>query len=164
MKKLFAFGLVMIMLATLVAGCGATPEPEVIIQTVEVEKEVKVIETVEVEVEVPVEAGEKTVVEFWSTDKEEDRVDLYEEIAARFMAENPDVDVRIVPIDEADQQIQSLPATAGQVRFDRRQRDVNHFTRHVIAIAQNRNFTGHLDPGVITCLTYLDGHLIGRSE
>jgi multiple sugar transport system substrate-binding protein len=100
MKKLFAFGLVMMMLATLVAACGATPEPQVIIQTVEVEKEVTVVETVEVEV--PVEAGEKTVVEFWSTDKEEDRVDLYEEIAARFMAENPDVDVRIVPIDEAE--------------------------------------------------------------
>ena len=100
MKKLFAFGLVMIMLATLVAACGATPEPQVIIQTVEVEKEVTVVETVEVEV--PVEAGDKTVVEFWSTDKEEDRVDLYEEIAARFMAEHPDVDVRIVPIDEAE--------------------------------------------------------------
>ena len=100
MKKLFAFGLVMILLATMLAACGATPTPEVIIQTVEVEKEVTVVETVEVRVEV--EAGEKTVVEFWSTDKEEDRVDLYEEIAARFMAENPDIDVRIVPIDEAE--------------------------------------------------------------
>ena len=125
MKKLFAFGLVMIMLATMMAACAA-PEPETIIQTVqvqvekevekivteivEVEKEVEKIVTqvVEVEVEkevvveVTAEPGEVTVVEFWSTDKEEDRVDLYEEIAARFMAENPDIDVRIVPIDEAE--------------------------------------------------------------
>jgi maltose-binding protein MalE len=52
MKKLFAFGLVMIMLATMLAAC-ATPEPETIIQTVEVEKEVTVIQTVEVEKEGP---------------------------------------------------------------------------------------------------------------
>jgi multiple sugar transport system substrate-binding protein len=101
MKKLFAMGLVMMMLATLVAGCGATPEPQVIIQTVEVEKEVTVVETVEVEVEVPVEAGDKTVVEFWTTDNEEERVDVYEAVAASFMAEHPDIEVRIVPIEEA---------------------------------------------------------------
>ena len=40
-------------LASMLAGCAASPEPETIIQTVEVEK--TVIETVEVEVEVPVE-------------------------------------------------------------------------------------------------------------
>jgi multiple sugar transport system substrate-binding protein len=97
MKKLFALGLVMIMLAALLAGCGAAPEPEVIIQTVEVEKEVKVVETVEVEVE----AGEKTVVEFWTTDNEADRVDVYEAVAEAFMAENPDIEVRIVAIEEA---------------------------------------------------------------
>jgi multiple sugar transport system substrate-binding protein len=99
MKKLFAFGLVMMMLATLLAACGAAPEPEVIIQTVEVEKEVTVVETVEVEVQV--EAGEKTVVEFWTTDNEADRVDVYEAVAEAFMAENPDIEVRIVAIEEA---------------------------------------------------------------
>ena len=45
-------------------------------------------------------ASEKTVVEFWTTDNEEARVVVYEDIAARYMAEHPDVDVRIVPIDE----------------------------------------------------------------
>jgi multiple sugar transport system substrate-binding protein len=50
--------------------------------------------------EVPV-AGEEVVVEFWTTDNEEPRVDVYDAIAAAFMAENPTVDVRIVPIDEA---------------------------------------------------------------
>jgi maltose-binding protein MalE len=54
MKKLLAFTLVMVMLATLVAACAPTAEPETIIQTVEVEKEVTVIETVVVEKEVTV--------------------------------------------------------------------------------------------------------------
>ena len=123
MKKAFAFGLVMIMLATMLAACGATPTPEVIKETVvvtqevevekevvvtkEVEKEVTVIETVEVEKEVvvtvEVEAApvETVVVEFWTTDNEEERVDVYEAIAAGFMAENPGIEVRIVPIEEA---------------------------------------------------------------
>jgi multiple sugar transport system substrate-binding protein len=34
---------------------------------------------------------------------EEPRVKVYEEIAARFMAEHPDIDIRIVPIEEAGQ-------------------------------------------------------------
>lgn len=44
---------------------------------------------------------EKTVIEFWTTDNEEARIDTYEAIAAAYMAENPDVDLRIVPIEEA---------------------------------------------------------------
>jgi multiple sugar transport system substrate-binding protein len=103
MKKGFVLLLVLIMVATLVVACGGTPPPaETIIQTVEVEKPVTIVETVEVEVEVEVPAGDKTVVEFWSTDHEAERVDLYEEIAARYMAENPDVDVRILVIQEAE--------------------------------------------------------------
>jgi multiple sugar transport system substrate-binding protein len=121
MKKAFAFSLVLIMLATMLAACGATPpEPEVIVETVVVEKEVPVVETVVVEaepvvetvvvetevtvvetVEVEAAAVEKTVVEFWTTDNEEDRVDVYEAIAAAFMAEHPEIDVRIIPIEEA---------------------------------------------------------------
>ena len=54
-----------------------------------------------VEVEVPAEAGEKTVVEFWTTDNEEERISAYEEVAARYMDEHPDVEIRIVPIEEA---------------------------------------------------------------
>jgi len=49
------------------------------------------------EVEVPV---DKVVVEFWSTDNEEDRIDTYEAIAAAFMAEHPEIEVRIVAIEE----------------------------------------------------------------
>ena len=117
MKKTFALGVVVILLAAMLAACGATPEPETIVQTVEVEVEKTVVETVEVEktvvetvevektivetVEVPAEVGEKTIVEFWTTDNEEERVNVYEEIADRYMAEHPEIDLRIVPIEEA---------------------------------------------------------------
>jgi multiple sugar transport system substrate-binding protein len=46
------------------------------------------------------EPAEKTIIEFWSTDNEEPRVDMYDEIAARYMADHPDVEIRIVPIEE----------------------------------------------------------------
>jgi ABC-type glycerol-3-phosphate transport system substrate-binding protein len=126
MKKSFALALVVILVAATVAACA--PEPEVVVETVEVEKVVTqevekvvtevvevekevekvVTEVVEVEkevekiVEVTAEPTEKTVVEFWSTDHEEERVDMYEEIAARFMEENPDIDLRILVIMEAE--------------------------------------------------------------
>ncbi len=45
--------------------------------------------------------AEKTVIEFWTTDNEEDRIIAYEAIADAFMAENPEVDLRIVAIEEA---------------------------------------------------------------
>jgi multiple sugar transport system substrate-binding protein len=62
-------------------------------------------ETVEVTrvVEVPAEVEEMAdavVVEFWTTDNEEERVDAYETVAANFMAENPGIEIRIIPIEE----------------------------------------------------------------
>jgi len=120
-KKLLFLLAVLALLSVVAAQCAAaTPETVTVVQTVEVVKEVpkevkvvetvevekKVVETVEVEVvktvevvkEVPL---ERTVVEFWTTDNEEERVKVYEEVAARYMAEHPDVEVRIVPIEEA---------------------------------------------------------------
>jgi multiple sugar transport system substrate-binding protein len=100
MKRYFALLGSIAIFSMLLAAC-ATPTAEVIIETVEVPVEVpgeKVIETVEVPVEA--EPVDKTVVEFWSTDNEEDRVDTYEAIAAAFMAEHPEIEVRIVPIEE----------------------------------------------------------------
>jgi multiple sugar transport system substrate-binding protein len=79
------------------AACGPTPTPQIIKETVVVEKEVEVTKVVEV----PAEAVEKTIVEFWTTDNEADRVDVYEAVAAGFMAEHPEIEVRIVPIEEA---------------------------------------------------------------
>jgi multiple sugar transport system substrate-binding protein len=38
---------------------------------------------------------------FWSTDDEPERVALYEVVAARYMAQYPDVTIEIVPVDEA---------------------------------------------------------------
>ena len=46
-------------------------------------------------------AADKTMVEFWTTDNEPDRVAAYEAVAARFMADNPGIEVKIVPVDEA---------------------------------------------------------------
>jgi multiple sugar transport system substrate-binding protein len=70
------------------------PDPVEVIKTVEVPGET-IVETVEVPVDT-----DKTVVEFWTTDNEEPRVDTYEALAAAFMAEHPDIDVRIVAIEE----------------------------------------------------------------
>lgn len=48
-----------------------------------------------------VEADDEIVIEFWTTDNEEERVLVYEAIADAFMAEHPEIDLRIVPIEEA---------------------------------------------------------------
>lgn len=114
-------GLLTLWLAALVALLVVACQPQtvevtrVVTETEEVEVEVTrvvtevetVTETEEVEVEVTrvveveAEPMERTVVEFWTTDNEENRVTVYEDVAARYMEQNPDVEVRIVPIDEA---------------------------------------------------------------
>jgi len=95
-KLNIALGL-LIVFGLLLAAC----QPQT--QVVTVTKEVVVTQEVEVpvtqQVEVPVRP--ENVVEFWTTDNEEARVNMYEEIAARYMADHPDVDIRIIPIDEA---------------------------------------------------------------
>jgi multiple sugar transport system substrate-binding protein len=98
-KLLSIFALVLAALLILTA-C----QPQTVVETVVVTQEVEVpgdtvVETVEVEV--PAEPTNKTVVEFWTTDNEEERVNAYEAVAAAFMEQNPDIEVRIVPIEEA---------------------------------------------------------------
>ncbi|OGO39724.1 MAG: hypothetical protein A2Z04_08380 [Chloroflexi bacterium RBG_16_57_9] len=104
MRTLALFGLALFALALLLSACGA-PTQQVVEKVVEkpVEKVVKETVVVEKKVEVPVTAVpvKKQVVEFWTTDNEEYRVQKYEEIANRFIAANPNVEIRIVPIDEA---------------------------------------------------------------
>lgn len=101
-KETLVLSLLLLLGGLLMTACGAevvTVEVpgETVVETVEVEVAGEtVIETVEVPVEV-----EKTVVEFWTTDNEEERVDTYEAVAARYMEEHPDVEIRIVPIEEA---------------------------------------------------------------
>ncbi len=103
MKKFPNLLIMIVLVVSLLAAC----QPETVTVEVPVERTVEVpvertVEVpVEVEVEVPAEPMDKTIVEFWTTDNEEDRVDTYEAIAARFMAEHPEIDVRIVPIEEA---------------------------------------------------------------
>ncbi len=80
-------------------------ETQTVTEQVEVTRMVEgesVTEMVEVTrvVEVPAEPVEKTVVEFWTTDNEADRVDAYEAVAARYMEMHPEVEIRIVPIEE----------------------------------------------------------------
>jgi multiple sugar transport system substrate-binding protein len=67
MKKFRLSLAVLLILSVVLAACGATPEPETIIQTVEVEKVVEktIVETVEVEVE-----KEVTVVQTVEVEKE----------------------------------------------------------------------------------------------
>ncbi len=104
-RSSLAVGLLLTM-ALLLAQCApapTVPTPEKVIVTVEVPKEVVVTQVVEVEkvVEVPAEPVDKTVIEFWTTDNEEERVNAYEAVAQRFMAAHPEIDLRIVPIEEA---------------------------------------------------------------
>ncbi len=107
MKRTILILSALMVLGLLLAAC----QPETIVETVVVTQVVtekqEVIVTQEVEVikteivEVPAEPTEKTVIEFWTTDNEEERVNVYEEVAASFMEANPDIDLRIVPIEEA---------------------------------------------------------------
>jgi multiple sugar transport system substrate-binding protein len=117
MIKKISVLLVIAVVLGLIVACGPAPTPETVtvvetvvvekekevtvVETVEVEKEVPVVETVEVEVvkEVPVERS--VLVEFWTTDNEEERVQVYEAVAQAYMDQNQDVEVRIVPIEEA---------------------------------------------------------------
>jgi multiple sugar transport system substrate-binding protein len=112
MKRIIFFIVATVSLAILIAACQPeTVEVTRVITETEVQEVTRVVtEVVEgeevevtrvVEVEVPAEAGERTVVEFWTTDNEAERVEVYEQVAARFMEANPNVDLRIVPIEEA---------------------------------------------------------------
>jgi multiple sugar transport system substrate-binding protein len=108
-KKVLALLAVLMILGIMAACAQPTPQvvKEVVKETVVVEKTVvkpveKVVkETVVVEKPVPVAPSERTVIEFWTTDNEEERVNTYEAVAARYMAEHPEVEIRIVPIEEA---------------------------------------------------------------
>lgn len=114
MRKVTVFAVVLVLLVLGLSACQpetvevtrVVTETETVTEQVEVTRIVEgesVTEQVEVTriVEVETEPEDRTVVEFWTTDNEEERVDVYEEVAARYMEQNPDVEVRIVPIEEA---------------------------------------------------------------
>ncbi|MBI5955318.1 MAG: carbohydrate ABC transporter substrate-binding protein [Chloroflexi bacterium] len=95
MKRNYSPFVALMLIVLLLGACGPTPTPEQVVVT----KEVVVTQVVEV----PAEVGEKKVVEFWMDEPEEPRVKIYEELAAKFMAAHPGIDVRIVAIEEAGQ-------------------------------------------------------------
>jgi multiple sugar transport system substrate-binding protein len=115
MKRLFSVFAVLVILSLLAAQCGGPAAVQTVVVTQEVEKvvtkevekvvtqEVEKVVTQEVEKVVTKEVPTKpeVVVEFWSTDNEEERVNVYEQVAQRYMDEHPEVEVRIVPIEEA---------------------------------------------------------------
>ncbi len=115
MRKASIYLLALLILAVGLVAC--TPQTvevtRVVTQTETVTEQVEVTRMVEgesvtemvevtrvVEVAVPAETGEKTVIEFWTTDNEEERVNTYEAVAARYMEMHPEVEIRIVPIEE----------------------------------------------------------------
>ena len=115
MRKVSLYVLALLVLALVLVACQpqTVEVTRVVTQTETVTEQVEVTRMVEgesvtemvevtrvVEVAVPAEPVEKTVVEFWSTDNEEDRIDTYEAVAARYMEMHPDVEIRIIPIEE----------------------------------------------------------------
>jgi multiple sugar transport system substrate-binding protein len=115
MKRLFSVFAVLVILSLLAAQCGGPAAVQTVVVTKEVEKvvtkevekvvtqEVEKVVTKEVEKVVTKEVPTKpqVVVEFWSTDNEEERVNVYEQVAQSYMDAHPEVEVRIVPIEEA---------------------------------------------------------------
>jgi ABC-type glycerol-3-phosphate transport system substrate-binding protein len=108
-KKLYLGFALMIVLSMILAACAsptaapAPQQPQTIIQTVEVEKQVDVVRTVEVEVERIVEVtptprakspGEKTLIVWWSHwANEPAKRAVIEKVVADYEAENQDVDI-----------------------------------------------------------------------
>ncbi|UCG25814.1 MAG: carbohydrate ABC transporter substrate-binding protein, partial [Chloroflexota bacterium] len=156
MKKFRVLTLLVFVVIGVLVIAGCQPEAEtvevtrVVTETETITEEVEVTRVVEVEgetvteevevtrvVEVPAADEDAVIVEFWTTDNEAPRVDVYEDVAARFMAENPGIEVRIVPIEEAG--ISQRIATA--VAANRLPDIVRMGVERVAAIAAD----GHLD-------------------
>jgi multiple sugar transport system substrate-binding protein len=115
MRKASIYLIALLVLALALVACQpqTVEVTRVVTQTETVTEQVEVTRMVEgesvtemvevtrvVEVEVPADTGEKTIVEFWTTDNEEERVNTYEAVAARYMEMHPEVEIRIVPIEE----------------------------------------------------------------
>ena len=90
--KRFRLILSILILSTLIlASCASQPEEAAVVEEPEMVEEV---------VEEPV-VEDEVIIEFWTTDNEPARLDVYEAIANEYMAAHPNVDLRIVAIEEA---------------------------------------------------------------
>jgi len=72
--------------------------------------------------------AEKTVVEFWTTDNEKARIDVQEAIAADFMKLHPDIEVKVIPVNEPD-----LPTKIATAKAAGRLPDVCRFGLEYVA-------------------------------
>lgn len=94
MKRKYLLLTMLVLVSFLTAQCAPA-------EVVEEPAAEEMVEEAEVAEPVEAEPMEKVVVEFWTTDNEEERVDVYEAVAQKYMDANPNVDLRIVPIEEA---------------------------------------------------------------
>jgi len=120
LKSRMGLALVFVLLAVLLANCGATPEPETVVVTqvvekevevtreVPVEKEVVVTKEVEVEKEVVVTAtpepapeGAKTILRVGTGDSGEG-LNPHQQIIGNFEAENPDILIQLEAVAGSD--------------------------------------------------------------
>ena len=120
MKKSLSLVLALLVIAAVIAGCGPTPEPQVIekVVTREVEVEKTVIETVEVEKEVVVEVTavpeeETIVLRFanWATAEEATR-EIFLKAIDEFKATHPNVEIELItlPFDQVRPQLITMSA------------------------------------------------------
>ncbi|HXV43187.1 MAG TPA: extracellular solute-binding protein [Anaerolineae bacterium] len=100
MKKYLIMGAIIAIVSVIAAQCGPAPTPETItkVETVVIEKEVKVVETVEVEKEVEVKVAGETL-QFWSTEVQPARAEKTKEILNRF-EEQSGIHVELILTDE----------------------------------------------------------------
>ena len=97
MKRKYLLLTLLVLVSFLAVQCAPAAEEE----AMQAEPDAATLEEEVAEPVAEVAPADKVVVEFWTTDNEEERVDVYEAVAARYMEANPDVDVRIVPIEES---------------------------------------------------------------
>jgi multiple sugar transport system substrate-binding protein len=107
MKKIGLLVSVLILAGLLLSACGSTPEPEVIVETVEVEKEITKVVEVEVVVTATPEPEEepaqdaKMILRVGTGDSGEG-LNPHQEIIARFEEENPDILVQLEAVSGRD--------------------------------------------------------------
>ncbi len=119
-KKMYLVFSILIAASMVLAACGAGSEIDA--ATADLEAQIAALQDQLADVEASDDTGEgdaeltaqmealqaqldaienRAVIEFWTTDNEEDRVQMYETVAARYMELHPEVEIRIVPIEEA---------------------------------------------------------------
>ena len=127
-KQLMVLSLIAVMLVVLLSACGgsSTADDQADAQMAELQTQIETLQDqLDAAQEAAATAGEevqpdqelvdqmealqqqldaienRTVIEFWTTDNEPERVEMYEEIAVRYMELHPEVELRIVPIEES---------------------------------------------------------------